>query len=298
VEGGGVAPGEAGVGEGGMSADGGVVRGCGSGEICIEGRCHEQCTSDAQCGPREQCGADGACVRRAGPEPDSGMMRMDAGPGALCDTVRCADPQVCHTLSGECVECNQESLAGAPGSPGRCSGLRPICDIANGRCVEAGPAQCAPCNVDAECDPGDMSFLGRCVLRDIMDWREQACMRSCDSETPCPAGLVCNVDVCEPPAGSSCTTWQAATSRRACVSDSECNIADSGGSSSFFTQTCEGEVLPTDPDGGDGDGGLGDGGPPTPGSCVQPCAVTEDCFEAASGQMCSDTGTGLTFCVP
>lgn len=282
----------------GGGTDGGLAGGCASGELCIRGRCYERCTSDDQCGPREQCGSDGACVRRAGPGPDAGPMMMDSGPVDPCDSVMCTDPEVCHPLSLQCVECNEGSVVLPPGSPGRCSGARPICDIANGRCVGFTPAQCAPCNVDAECMSGDGSFVGRCVLRDVMDWREQVCMRVCDM-TPCPAGLACMPDgVCQPPAGSSCTTWQAATMRRGCLFDTDCNIADSSGSSSFFTETCEGEVLPPPVDGGDGDGGPGDAGPPTDGRCVQPCADTAECFDLAGGQMCTDTGTGLTFCIP
>lgn len=224
---------------------------------------------------------------------------MDAGPSTPCDGVMCDAPLVCHPLSALCVECNEEAVAAVPGSPGRCSAAAAICDIANGLCARFGPAQCTPCNVDVECDPGDGSFVGRCVAREVMGWREQTCLLICDgSTTPCPVGLTCSVDgVCVPPAGASCTTWRAATGRLACLSDAECNIAGSAGSSVFFTQTCEGEVGPMEPDGGDGDGGPGDAGEGTPGTCVQPCAASADCFDPDSGQMCTDTGGGLTFCV-
>jgi len=227
------------------------------------------------------------------------MTMPDAGPALPCDDVECAEPMVCHPLSGTCVDCNAESRGAAPGEPGFCSGLQPICDIANGRCVEAGPAQCAACNDESECNPGDGSFVGHCVERTVMDVHEQVCMQACDADTPCPAGLSCDEEegVCVPPAGASCTTWRAAVDRRSCVYDEDCNPL--GASAAFFPGACEGEVIPTLPDAGPVDGGADagapDAGPPTPGSCVQPCGVDEDCFDLAGGQQCLGSGVML-FC--
>ncbi len=305
TEGGGTAPADAGAADpdaepGGM--DGGSTpapRGCGTGEVCVQGRCYAQCTDDSECGPRERCGASGACERSSGPEPDAGPPPMDAGPTDPCDLVACEGDQVCHPLSNECVDCREAEVT-MIGAPGNCGiGMTPVCDLANGTCNPIRAAQCAPCNFDMQCETTDLSFVGGCVLRDVMDWREQVCLRSCDATTPCPDGLVCSSDgFCEPPLGMSCTTWNAAQTRATCLSDADCNIRNSAGGSIFFTETCEGEGPPVAPDGGDGDGGPGDAGMGTPGRCLQPCGETADCFDVAGGQMCMSLGTALTFCAP
>lgn len=279
----------------GPGSDGGPALACADGEVCVQGRCYPACSDDADCGPREACDPSGACVRRSGPEPDAGPM-PDAGPPMPCDDVECPEPTVCHPLSGTCVECSAETRGAAPGEPGFCSGLQPICDIANGECVEAGPAQCAPCNDESECNPGDGSFVGTCVERMVMDVHEQVCMRTCDADTPCPPGLTCDEaeGICIPPAGASCTTWRAAIERRSCLGDEDCNPL--GASAAFFVNACEGEVIPTPPDAGVADGGVApDAGAPTPGTCVQPCGVEEDCFDQAGGQQCLGSGA-ILFC--
>lgn len=282
--------------EAGAGMDGGAALACDSGEVCIAGRCYAECTDDAQCGPREMC-ANGVCVRRVGPMPDAGG--MDSGPGMPCDGVMCPDPEVCHPLTGVCGACSEATVNAPDGTPGACPGLQPICDIANGRCVERMPRQCAPCNVNEECDPGDGSFNGECVTRDVMGFREQVCLQICDDMmNPCPAGLDCSAGHCQPFIGASCTTWRQAVSRAACISDVDCNIANSMGSGAFFTETCEGEMAAPIPDAGmDPEAGVPDAGNPTPGTCVQPCSDSSECFDAAGGQMCLDTGSGLTFCI-
>ncbi|HJL15813.1 MAG TPA: hypothetical protein RMH99_09160 [Sandaracinaceae bacterium LLY-WYZ-13_1] len=277
--------------------DGGPVLACASGEVCVQGRCYAPCEGEADCGPRETCGDEGVCVRRAGPEPDAGSP-PDAGPAMPCDDVTCEAPLVCHPPSGECVECSEETLTVAPGEPGYCSGLRPICDIANGTCVAANPAQCAPCITDDECIAGDESFEGRCVdLTALGDVPERVCAVPCaDADPSCPPGLTCDSDreVCLPPAGSSCTTWRAATERRACLRDEQCNPL--GASAAFFTGACQGETVPMIPDAGPGEGGVPiDAGPTIEGTCAQPCGVDDDCFDVAGGQMCLGSGAML-FC--
>lgn len=276
--------------------------GCPAGEICVQGRCYASCTEDSDCGPREVCGSNGACQRGDGPEPDGGPPPMDAGPSDPCDTVTCDPGLVCHPLSHECVDCTEDfvTMIGADGNCG--IGVTPVCDIANGTCHAITPAPCAPCNFAEQCATMDMTFIGMCVVRDVMDWREQVCLQVCDGVTPCPAGLACSAGgFCEPPLGLSCTTWRRARDRAMCLADDDCNIASTRGRSIFFTQTCEGEMVPAPSDGGivDPDAGPPDAGPPpVPGRCVQPCGTTADCFDAAGGQTCSDTGMGLTFCVP
>lgn len=307
VEGGGTPSDDAGEGDMDASAGTSAPAGCASGEVCIQGRCYTQCTDDSDCGPREECGSNGACTRRGGPEPDGGPPPMDAGPTDPCATVSCDPGQVCHPLSHACVDCTEEfvTMIGADGNCG--IGVTPVCDIANGTCHAIDPSQCAPCNFDEQCATMDMSFVGACVVRDIMDWREQVCLRACDDTMPCPSGLGCSsAGYCEPPLGLSCTTWRRAVDRAMCLSDDDCNIANTRGRSVFFTETCEGEMIPTPPDAGpvDSDAGDMDGGPPdagpppVPGRCLQPCGAAEDCFDQAAGQTCMDTGAGLTFCVP
>lgn len=292
--------------------------GCPSGEVCVQGRCVSACEDDSDCGPREICN-DGVCETGGGPRPDAGPPPPDAGPADPCSTVMCEDGLVCHPLSNECVECTEAQVM-MIGEPGNCGlGMTPVCDIANGTCHAFDASQCAPCNFAEQCETTDMTFVGACVLREVMDWREQVCLRACDADTPCPSGLVCSADgFCEPPLGMSCTTWRRASTRAMCLSDDDCNIAGAAGRSIYFTETCEGEMVPMPPDAGmpdagdptvdagpamdagpPTDAGPGDAGPPpVPGRCLQPCGTAEDCFDPTGVQTCTDTGEGLTFCVP
>ena len=266
---------------------------CAAGQICLQGRCYASCTDDSDCGPREECGASGACVRGSGPMLDAGP--PDSGPPSPCDGVECAAPSVCHPLAGVCVECSIETVAAAPGEPGFCAGLRPICDVANGACVEFAPRHCAPCRVDAECDDGTGAFVGRCTDRTVMgEISERVCLLECDPGAPaCPPGLVCDAGSmrCIPPAGASCTTWLRGNARTSCLLDTDC--APIGADRSLFTGACIGEDFPMAPDGSMD----ADAGPPTPGACFQPCGVSDECPNVAGGQMCSGEGAML-FCQP
>ncbi len=287
--------------EAGAGMDGGAPLTCPSGEVCVLGRCYAECSDDAECGPRETCSSGGICVRRVGPAPDAGP-GPDAGPLFPCDGVMCADPEVCHPQSGQCGQCSEDTVGAASGEPGACAGLQPVCDVANGRCVERLPAQCEPCNATEDCDSGGGAFVGTCASREALGWREQVCLQTCDLATPCPNGLTCDGGSCVPIAGESCTTWRAAVSRTACTADDDCNPAGSRGASVFFVSACEGEVVPPGVDagvidGGGVDGGAPDGGAITPGVCAQPCGSDTDCSDQAT-QTCEDTGGGLRFCVP
>ncbi|MCB9592943.1 MAG: hypothetical protein H6719_09450 [Sandaracinaceae bacterium] len=309
TEGGGAPSDDAGDGEMDASAGSSAPMGCRSGEVCVQGRCYAECSDDSDCGPLEQCGSNGVCQSGGGPARDGGPPppMMDAGPMDPCSTVTCEAGQVCHPLSHQCVDCTDEFIT-MIGADGNCGiGVTPVCDIANGTCHAIDPSQCAACNFDEQCATTDMSFVGACVARDVMGWSEQVCLQSCDDMTPCPGGLTCSsAGYCEPPLGLSCTTWRRARDRAMCLSDDDCNIASTRGESVFFTETCEGEMVPMpddggtpDPDGGDLDAGPPDAGPPpVPGRCLQPCGETADCFDSVGGQTCTDTGAGLTFCVP
>lgn len=261
---------------------------CTGDQICVAGRCHDRC-SDGDCGPGESC-VSGACIPSrmdAGPRPD-------AGPPDPCDALVCDTDFICHPLSRECARCSEDQI-GMFGEPGNCgTGLSPVCDISNGTCQGVSPGQCQPCNFDDQCTAGDGSFVGSCVLRSTLGWREQVCMRPCDAATPCAAGLACNADgFCEPPLSITCTTWLAAGRSASCLSDGECNPVGSRGAGAFFFNTCEGEVIPV----ADPEAGIADAGVATLGTCVQPCAETMDCIRAASGEVCRDPGTGLV-CLP
>lgn len=253
--------------------------GCAAGEVCVQGRCYARCSSPADCGPDEVCGASGVCTR--GARPDAG--RMDAGTPGPCDSVECASPQVCHPQLGECVDCSEDTVGAPPGAPGHCSGLAPICDIANGRCVPAGPSHCAPCISDAECAALDGSFTGECVLRETLGVRERTCFLPCAADGSCPSGLDCatildlssdtEVTVCVPPIEMPCTNWLSGTRHTSCLSDTDC--AALGATLAVYPDACDGEVIATE-----------DGGVSTPGQCLQPCGETADCAAADSGEQC------------
>ncbi len=279
----------------GPPGDGGTF-GCSDGEIRLQGRCYAQCTSDGDCGPREECASSGACV----PSTHDGGT-PDSGPPSPCDGVECTAPQVCHPLSGTCVDCNEATAGAGLGEPGHCSSLSPICDIADGSCVPVSPSQCAPCNSDDECTSTDGTFTGTCVLRAPMaDIREHVCLLPCPDGT-CPNGLACQMVtdevsgnasmVCVPPVGMACTTWLDGVHGSQCLSDGDC--AALGATTSVYTSACQGAVFPTDPDGGALDGAV-----PTPGHCRLPCGTSPDCYDQTTQQCLADGFCGAPPPVP
>lgn len=272
--------------------DAGAALACPTGSVCVEGRCYDECTVDSDCGPREECGRDGVCVRSGGPQPD-GAVRTDAGPEMPCDGVTCDAPEVCHPLSGQCVACTEERIGAMEGLPGVCASGT-TCDIANGTCGAPSASQCAACNSDTECDDG--TFMGACVTRDVLGWREQVCMQICTAGETCPGGTACDGTHCVPVSGVSCTTWNRAVTRSACFGDADCNIAGTSGAGIFFVDTCNGYTPPVIPDAGMDDASIPDAGMGTAGRCLLPCGSVDDCFDMAGGQTCTNTGR-FTFCV-
>jgi hypothetical protein len=248
--------------------DAGDLPGCGAGEVCLEGRCYEQCSEDSECGPSEACSSSGACVA-------SDEVR-DAGPIDPCASVACTAPQVCHPHSGTCTDCSERSIEAAAGSPGACPDTAPICDIAVGRCVAAPtPSHCTPCNADSECVDPTLVFTGTCQRLGVMGIPEQVCLMSCTDT--CPMGLTCTNGFCVPPLDVPCTNWRNAVVRASCLADDMCAALDGA----IYPGACEGEDPAMVP--------------PINGICLQPCSATADCFNSAAGQTC--TGTDF-FCRP
>ena len=198
-------PVDAGV-ECGTSADGGASLGCGAGEVCLAGRCYDECTSDQQCASAEMC-VEGVCTTGVGPRPDGGVdMGVDLGP---CSDVVCdADGEECHAPSGLCVQCT-----GADDPD--CGAATPICDIAAGSCVTFRPGiLCAPCNIDSDCPNAGETCVD--------DGREQVCQAACDAGSPCPGGLQCSGEgLCVPNLGT-CTQLRNAIDGIACTTDVDC----------------------------------------------------------------------------
>jgi len=178
---------------------------CGDGQICLAGRCYDECESDQQCSGAETC-ESGVCTSGSGPRPDGGVdMGMDAGPctGVICDV----DGQECHGPSGVCVQCT------GGGDPD-CGAATPICDFAAGSCVPfRDDILCAPCNIDSDCPNAGETCVDR--------GSEQVCLAPCDSEAPCPGGLECTDGLCQP-TPNTCTQLRNAIDRTACSSDVDC----------------------------------------------------------------------------
>ncbi len=189
----GAAPGDG--GEAGASCD--------DGQVCLAGRCYDECDSDQQCSGAETC-QDGVCTT-GGERSDGGVdMGMDGGP---CGAAICEEPEVCHPNSGVCVQCVEA---------GSCGGLTGICDFASGTCVGfRSGILCAPCDIDADCPNAGETCVDR--------GNERVCLGACDAGTPCPGGLQCDEDagLCQP-TPNSCTQLRKAIDRAGCTTDTDC----------------------------------------------------------------------------
>src|SRR5262249_16672477 len=144
----------------GIECDAESGDGCGSGEVCIQGRCYAECTASS-CGPGETC-VEGVCRGFAGDAGRDGGAGAPApdGPPDRCATTGCTAPTP-YGRAGICVACMTRDDC-PPGAP--------ICDTAIGACVAFDPSitECAPCNRDLDCPSGS------CVVRD----GEQVCLVS------------------------------------------------------------------------------------------------------------------------
>ncbi|MDH5492771.1 MAG: hypothetical protein OEY14_12530 [Myxococcales bacterium] len=174
---------------------------CGAG-ICLGQRCYARCTSDRDCAQGGTCDlGTGACVLRVVP--------VDAGPDVLdpCAAITCAADSYCHPVSAACVRCLE--TAHCPAGE--------FCDTGRGACLAAGSgagADCAPCDDTSPCT------LGTCVSRP--EPAERVCLRPCATDAECPAGLGCDPSIGCVPTGTTCTSFFATSSARACAEDLEC----------------------------------------------------------------------------
>lgn len=229
--------------------DGGDLGSCGSGEVCLQGRCYAECSASRPCGPREECSGEGVCVPRTS---DAGGP-VDSGPPDPCDTVTCMDPTP-FCRNAVCLGCESRDQCGVGGSP-------PICDLARGTCVAFRPELCAPCNVDADCngDPPPDPAL-RCLTRGAGEPAERVCVPPCAAGGACPMGLECDTGtmLCVPKFNFSCTGLRAALDGQACATDDGCAPLGATVFDGLFTGSCF------------------DGGSGTP-TCHVPCGTDGDC---------------------
>lgn len=181
----------------GPLGDGGEAVVCSGDRVCVQGRCYEPCSSNAECAGSEVCNDDGVCVQ--GRRPDAGM--PDAG---LCPGGCSGDTPVCHP-AGVCTAC----VEGA----GECGAAAPICDLAYGVCSAFVEGRiCAPCNSSADCDGGRT-----CTERG----GERVCLSPC-AEGMCPRGFACGADDLCVPGFGTCTGVRNGVTAWPCAVDADC----------------------------------------------------------------------------
>ncbi len=246
---------------------GSCAKPCGAPEDCLFGPCamgvgfctFAACTSDAEClhgtvcadpdndgtgrclrlpcvdetcsvyNPGGQCPQgsscmDGSCVDSCVPNPCTGTNRRvcqetDNGPRCLCD------PGYAENENGDCVwEQTSTCPAGLGCRDGYCvDPLEPFACVVNADC--GGSMICSPnlpsrtcngCTLDTDCPEG----FGKCLAG--------YCLRACNAQNPCPAGMSCN--------GSYC-------GRKVCSTSGECGdgyqCVSTGTESVCHRYTCE-----------------------------------------------------------
>lgn len=214
---------------------------CGSGEVCLQGRCYDECTATS-CGPGETC-MGGVCrglMGDAGRDGGSDAPAPDVPPDP-CSGLGCVAPTP-FCIAGTCVACLTRDDC-PPGAP--------ICDESVGRCVafDAGIPVCAPCNRDLDCPAGTCQMLGS----------EHVCLVA-PSGTTCPAGFEASGAVCVPSIGQTCRSYRLAVGGVACTAAAECvplgvtpnpGLCTGGGTCGYLcgTPTDCPAALPTCPDG-------------------------------------------------
>jgi hypothetical protein len=223
---------------------------CPSGQVCLAGRCFEECDDDDDCARGESCNSDGACVSRTGPRPDGGDVEDAGGDAGPCAArapdsgMECTAPTpYCEPLTGTCIACLTRD---------DCGGGTPICEVAYGACRAFTMSRvCGPCNNDADC-----SGLGTCVSRTSPN--ERVCMAAC-MDGMCPMGFRCMMGTCAPV--GSCTGFVAGQDGRSCLRDAECVPLGATPAMGQCTST-------------DGT---------TPGTCRIPCGLGTDCPSGSCG---------------
>lgn len=182
----------------GPSSDGGGAGSCPGDQVCLNRRCYDPCTSQAQCARSQTC-EDGVCVE--GERPDGGT--PDAG---LCPGGCSGATPICHP-TGVCTAC-------AEGAAGECGAAAPICELAYGACVGfVADRICAPCNTSVDCDGGRT-----CTERG----GERVCLAPCAEGGVCPRGFTCGADTLCAPSFGTCTGIRNGVTSQACATDADC----------------------------------------------------------------------------
>ncbi|MCB9602835.1 MAG: hypothetical protein H6721_18835 [Sandaracinus sp.] len=180
----------------GVMVDGGELS-CPGDQVCVQGRCYEACSSNAQCARTQTC-EEGVCVE--GTRADAGMPDAGLCPGGCSG----ATPE-CHP-TGVCTAC-------VAGTVGECGAAAPICDFAYGSCVGfVADRVCAACNTSADCDGGRT-----CTERG----GERVCLAPC-VEGACPRGFTCGADDLCAPSFGTCTGLRNGLTSAACATDADC----------------------------------------------------------------------------
>lgn len=212
------------------------------GDVCLDGRCYQPCTST--CGPMEVC-TRGVCMR--GVPPDAGPVDVgpadaprdappDSPPPDPCTMITC-DGATPFCRAGVCLECEDSTS---------CGGMVPICDIAHGRCVGYAPGLCAPCNTALDCRGSGGTVFGDCVMRGGAGAPlEKVCLPTCADTSECPAGYRCDLGSghCLPGGGASCTQVVAALASQPCTGDADCAPIGATVDTGLFAGSCQDTCL-------------------------------------------------------
>lgn len=164
-------------------------RGCGAGQICVDGICYNGSAGPISCTCREDCPGNQACIAGQCGDPI----------GACSSDCECAAPAVC----GESSQC--EIAAPDPCAAVECADDE-VCE--GGACVPAGAACDPPCElgdscVDGVCVPANAgaALCAPCAENDECGGPTDACITlpagggicgtSCPDDSACPDGYAC-----------------------------------------------------------------------------------------------------------
>ena len=177
---------------------------CGAGEVCVGGRCYDECSSNSACISPETC-VDGVCSLGTASRRDAGA----DGDVVLCDGQPCGPGERCGP-DGTCVEClsSDDCVTG-------------VCNTAIGQCATPSGDVCSPCTSDAECGSGtscvdlgaEMVCLEPCVAS-VCD-QPFACFRFMIDE------VTETVQACVL-AGAPCALYRKVVEEVSCDGDASC----------------------------------------------------------------------------